>query len=109
MEEFMKWLKECTCETVGDECSKLALQLTKLYDLYNKERTQDKKIYVWHNYVTTDEMDMDDIIFNVLASRADDVRYAENHLQYEWDNVEEYPYDAEEYLKWLNNGYKKEV
>jgi hypothetical protein len=61
-------------------------------------------LYIYHNAITFDKEEMDDYIFNRLSRNAS-TRYAENHMDYEWDNVEEEDCDLQGLLEWLRNGY----
>ena len=63
-------------------------------------------VYIYKDWVSTDEELISEKIFDVLASKCDDVAYAENNLDYEWeDNVEEENCTLEEVNDYIKNGY----
>mgnify|MGYP000906678946 CR=1 FL=1 len=64
------------------------------------------KLYIWQEWATFDEDLMNDKIFNYLATQCDDIAFAENNIEYEWEyNVDEIDATAHQVREYMINGY----
>jgi len=62
-------------------------------------------LYIYRNYIATDEETMNDKIFNLLGENTDDVRAIENQVEWEWENVEEEQASVLRIIGYMRNGY----
>jgi len=62
-------------------------------------------LYIYKNYIATDEETMNDKIFNLLGENTDDVRAIENQDEWEWENVEEEQASVVKIIDYMKNGY----
>ena len=62
-------------------------------------------LYIYRDVITTDEDLMNEYLFDYLCTKCSDVRYAENHIDYEWDNVDQETVTEQEIQEYVDNGY----
>lgn len=115
LQQFSKWLESQTEEEVGRDKSQVAFALHCLLKKYltetqeQKKTATEKKIYVYHNTITTDPHTMNDIVFNELSKYKNGYP-SDKAIQEEWDaHVEEHPYSPEELIEWVRKNYRWEL